>query len=66
MSALMHLLRCIDRALRRAHLRMRISQLRQLLTSPDLMLNADALTRAMVEAKLAELRCELFALGGKS
>lgn len=65
MSTLVRLLRRMGRALRRAHLRLRISQLRQLLASPDLMLHADALTRTMVEAKLAELRCELQALGGK-
>ena len=65
MNALISLLRWMGRALHRAHLRMRISQLRQLLASPDLMLHGDALTCALVEAKLAELRCELQALGGQ-
>lgn len=63
MSTLVRLLRRMGRALRRAHLRLRIRQLRLLLASPDMMLQGDALTRALVEAQLAELRCKLYMLG---
>lgn len=59
-NLLRNLLRCIARAVRRAHLRLRIRQLRLLLDSAELRLYGDALTHAIVNARLAELRLELF------
>lgn len=57
-----NLLRRIARAVRRAHLRLRIRQLQLLLDSPELRLYGDALTHAIVNARLAALRLELFFL----
>lgn len=62
MSGLMAVWNWLALRIRRASLRSRISQLQALLARPDLMLHSEALPRAMYEAKLAELRCELYSL----
>lgn len=61
-AALIKLMRCITRALRRLRLRMRIRHLQKFLGSRDWILYGDALTSALVDAKLAALRLELFVL----
>ena len=62
MSGLIALWRWLALCVRRASLRARIGQLQALLDRPDLMLHSEALPRALYEAKLAELRCELYSL----
>lgn len=62
MSTVVFLVRWVMRQWQMACLRARISQLQALLDRPDLMLHPEALPRALYEAKLAELRCELYVL----
>jgi hypothetical protein len=45
-----------------AMLRARIAQLRSLLTRPERLYHPDHLQSGRLEAKLAELRCQLYAL----
>lgn len=52
----------LKRALRRRWLQVRIRQLAQLLARPDLWMGAPGVTGALIESRLAELRCELYAL----
>lgn len=55
-------LRALARAIRRCHLRLRISQLQALNARPDLWRHDSKLQRDLLEAKLSELRCELCVL----
>lgn len=62
MSALRRFFAHVGRRVRMYQCQARITQLRQLLARPDLMLHPDALHRSLYEARLAALRCELHAL----
>lgn len=54
--------RRLTRWMAMAVLRARIAQLRSLLARPELMYHPDHLQGGLLEARLAELRCALYAL----